>query len=168
MNQLRSFVFAFLFYLVLVIETQPQFRVMSIGGVTPDLALVMLTVYGIERGALRGAFVGLAVGLIRDAASAAPPGTHAMIGAIAGYLAGKLGWRIYKGHISSQVFTVVLVAVVAHTVQFLVDTGGNFPGTLRSAPVAIILQAIYSGLAAPPFFWGGGLLLERGRRLDAN
>lgn len=168
MRGLRSFVFLMLVYLVLVVETQPQFHLISVRGVTPDLALVLLCIYGVERGAARATWLGFLMGLVRDAAAGGALGPLALVGSVGGYLAGKWGGRIYKRQISTQFFFTAAIALSVHLIALLIDTGGNPGQILRSLPLGVGLRAAYTALVAPPFFWLGILALERRRRSHAR
>ncbi len=168
MNALRSLVFLFVLYLVLVVETQPQFRALALWGATPDLALALLCIYGVERGAARACALGFLIGLIRDAAVGGALGPLAGIGALGGYLAGKLGVRIYKRQISTQFLFTALIALTVHFLALLFDTGGEAGQIVRALPLGVGLRAAYTAAVAPPFFWLGILSLERKRRLHAR
>ncbi len=168
MTSIRSLIFASLLYMVLLVETQPQFQAMTILGVTPDLVLALLCVYGVERGAARACGLGFVLGLVRDAASAGALGPLALVGSIGGYLAGKLGRRIYKRQILTQLLFTLMIALIVHLMALLLDTGGNMGQVARSAPMAVGMKALYTALLAPPIFWFGILFLERERRMHGR
>ncbi len=168
MTLARSALFAVLLYLVLMVETQPQFHAIAILGATPDLALVVLCVYGVERGAARATALGFAMGLVRDAAAGGALGVFAFVGTIGGYLAGKLGRRIYKRHLSTQLLFTVMIAVIVHLLALVLDTGGNIGQVVRSAPLTVGMKAAYTALLAPPVFRLGILALERKRRMHGR
>ncbi|MAE68967.1 MAG: rod shape-determining protein MreD [Gemmatimonadetes bacterium] len=168
MTLIRSALFALLLYLVLMVETQPQFHSIAVLGATPDLALIVLCVYGVERGAARASALGFATGLVRDAVAGGTLGVFALVGTIGGYLAGKLGRRIYKRQISTQVLFTVTIAVVVHMLALVLDTGGNLGQVVRSAPLAVGMKAAYTAVLAPPVFRLGILALERKRRMHGR
>lgn len=168
MRLLRTSAFLVLYYLVLVAETQPQIRMMEVFGSVPDFALVLLCVYAVERGSTRATCVGFVVGLLRDSVGAGVLGSGALVGAIAGYMAGRLGDRIYKQQIRTQALFTFLVACVAHGIAVWIDVGGNVFQAIVSLPGAVLVRAIYTGLIAPPFFILGLFFLARGRRLHAR
>jgi rod shape-determining protein MreD len=161
-------VFLLVLYVVLVVETQPQFRGLALWGATPDLALALLCIYGVERGAARACALGFVMGLVRDAAIGGALGPIAGIGALGGYLAGKLGRRIYKRQISTQLLFTALIALTVHFLALLFDTGGDPGEVLRALPLGVGLRTAYTAVVAPPFFWLGILFLERKRQLHAR
>jgi rod shape-determining protein MreD len=95
-------------------------------------------------------------------------GGHALVGTLVGYLAGRVGVRIYKRQISTQVIFTTLVAVLAHSLVVLVESGGSLAALALGFPLQVLLRAVYAGLLAPLFFLVGFSLLGRDRRLHAR
>lgn len=60
----------------------------SLMGARPDLALLVLLVYAHRRGIQRGQIAGFLVGLLQDILGASPLGFYALLGLIAGIVAG--------------------------------------------------------------------------------
>lgn len=168
MTLLRTSAFLVLYYLVLVVETQPQIRMLEVFGSVPDLALVLLCVYAVERGPTRATCLGFVVGLLRDSVGAGVLGSGALVGAVSGYVAGRLGKRIYKKQLRTQALFTALVACIAHGFAVWIDVGGNVLEALVSFPGAVLVRAIYTGVWAPPFFIMGLFFLARSRRLHAR
>lgn len=165
MSWLRTSAFMILYYLVLVAETQPQIRGMEILGSVPDFALVMLCVYAVERGPTRATCLGFFIGLLKDSVGAGALGAGALVGAVTGYIAGRLGDRIYKKQLRTQALFTVLIACVSHGMAVWIDVGGNVFEALAAFPGAVLVRAIYTGAMAPFFFVVGLFFLARSRKL---
>ncbi len=62
---------------------------LSIAGAQPNLSLFLIMLYGHRAGVQRGQVAGFAVGLLQDALGSAPLGFYAVLGLVAGAIAGS-------------------------------------------------------------------------------
>ena len=70
----------------------------SVGGVTPDLPLILTALIALRRGPEAGCLVGFAAGLLQDATGGGLLGVQALSRALAGFAMGLLPGRIWVGH----------------------------------------------------------------------
>ena len=70
----------------------------SVGGVTPDLPLILTALIALRRGPEAGCLVGFAAGLLQDATGGGLLGVQALSRALAGFAMGLLPGRLWVGH----------------------------------------------------------------------
>jgi len=131
----------------------------ALGGVKPDLALIVLVFVAVRRGSMTGQVTGFASGLLEDLVSLSPVGFHALARTVIGFLYGRMEGNIFldpilmpllltitatilKGLLSS--FTVLLFALAAPGFQV-------FAGPLW-------IEVGYNALLAPFLFALLGLI----------
>ncbi len=127
---------------VLLIPLQASlFDAVSIGGIKPDLALIILYSIGLLTSPSEAALAGMAIGLLQDAGSASLIGLSGMTRGLEGLAAGLLGSRILD--ISSPAIVLFLMAF----------------SLAEGLLVALFLQVIYG--AVPFLAMMGGLILPQ-------
>ena len=118
----------------------------SVGGVTPDLPLVLTTLVALRRGPEAGCLVGFATGLLQDAAGGGLLGLQALSHALAGFAMGLLPGRLSVGHPLVQVPGLVLLTVAEGVLRFGLLQLFHFPASFGELLVHVILpQALYNG-----------------------
>jgi rod shape-determining protein MreD len=119
------YVFVLLLSSGAVILQSTIFKYISIAGVKPDLALIIILFIANSRGKLEGQVVGFGTGLIEDILSISPLGFHMFIKSFIGFIYG-----ITKG----TIFMDPLLMPVLLTVT----------GTVVKSLLAVLLSAIFS------------------------
>ena len=85
----------------------------SVGGITPDLPLILTALIALRRGPEAGCLVGFAAGLLQDATGGGLLGVQALSRALAGFAMGLLPGRLWVGHPLVQIpGDVILIARV--------------------------------------------------------
>lgn len=85
---------------------------MNLGGATPDLLLVTLVAVALLRGAITGAVVGFAAGLIVDTATLARLGETSLLLTVAGYWIGRYGETTGRDRTHAPLLSVAVVTVL--------------------------------------------------------
>ncbi len=134
--------------LLLIIPLQASLLdALSLGGVKPDLALVVLYIIGLLTSPAEAALAGIAIGLVQDIGSASLIGFSGMTRGLEGLVAGLLGSSVLD--ISSPVIVLFLAAfsiveglfitiflqVIYGAVPFLAMMGSR-----------VLPQALYTGI----------------------
>jgi rod shape-determining protein MreD len=115
----------------------------ALGGVKPDLALIILVFVAVRRGSMTAQLGGFASGLVEDLLSLSPLGFHAFFRATIGFLYGLSAGNIFLDPIMMPVVLTVL-------------------GTLLKGLVTSVLVALFS-ISAPGFrAFTGPLWIELG------
>ncbi len=139
---------------LLVLQTT-LFEPLRLGGVMPDLVLILVYLAGFPLGPARGAAVGAASGLWMDLLSAGPPGLNVATKAVAGVMAGLAGRAVLTGTVSRHVLTLGLISLVQGGVTYsLVWMLGESPPWWPTAGFLILPEAVYTGLAGGGVLWG--------------
>jgi len=126
----------------------------SIGGVTPDLPLILTALIALRRGPETGCLVGFASGLLQDAASGGLLGVQALSRALAGFAMGLLPGRLWVGHPLVQIPGLLLLTIAEGLLRFGLLQLFHFPAPFGELMMYVILpQALYNG------FLGAALVL---------
>ncbi len=88
-------------------------------GGRPDLPLVFVLAWAVQRGANEGAIVGFVAGLLLDSVGYTPFGLNAALLGIAGYVTGLPEANVYRGNFPFFVGIAVLITLAYHTLTFL-------------------------------------------------
>ena len=97
-------------FVLLQLSVAPRIAIL---GVRPDLALLLVTAWGLLRGARWGAALGMATGVLLDVIGGLPVGTLTSGLALAGLISG-----IGEGHLFRTHFLLPLVATVVGTLVY--------------------------------------------------
>ena len=119
---------------------------LSVGGVTPDLPLILTVLLALRRGAETGCIVGFVAGLLQDTAGGGLLGVQALTKALAGFGMGLLGGRLWVASPLVQVPSLVLLTVVEGFLRYGLLQFFHFPASFGALMVHVILpQALYNG-----------------------
>ncbi len=115
---MRRLFIALAFIVALILQTTilPFLR---IGGVMPDLLLVLVIFTALFYGSLAGGVVGFVVGLTQDLIGGPDLGLGVLSIFLAGYLMGHLGRRVNKDHLLAIFFLVLVGSFLASAVYLL-------------------------------------------------
>jgi rod shape-determining protein MreD len=105
MSWRRFLVYASIYGGVILIDTAFMGNV-TIGGISPDLPLLLLMFFAHYLGSMPGKLLGFVGGLVQDVLGLAPLGFHALLGTVIGHFSGLLQGRLYLD-------TLVLPALMA-------------------------------------------------------
>lgn len=138
-----------------VVVQVAAFRYVSVDGVVPDLALLLVVAAAISRGSQFGASLGFGAGLLLDLA---PPSDHvAGRWALALVLVGYLAGRVRQDARSSPLASVLLVAamsfvgtsVFAITGWVLGEGGQPVDATLRVIVISVLWDVFLAPFVVP-------------------
>ena len=129
----------------------------EVGGVKPDLALVIIALIAVRRGSMPGEIAGFASGLVADMISVGPLGLTAMTRTVVGYAVGRmaglvtLDWLLLPTIVAIaatvlKAFTVTVLALVVPWISGIYGVGAL--GFLRS----FLIEAAFNGVVAPALY----------------
>ncbi len=125
----------------------------AIGGVVPDIALIVVVFLANKRGSFEGELSGFGAGVAQDLLSLAPIGFHASTKTLVGYLIGKTRGKMFLDPIFLPILMVFAATLLHGLLASLIVTVFRielaFSGVL-SARFAIELA--YNALLAPVVF----------------
>lgn len=148
-NQLKvTFITILLIFIALIIQST-LFEFISINGVKPDLALILLVFISLRKGQRPGQTAGFITGLIEDFLSLPVTlGYYAAIKGIIGFLFGKFKGRMFIG----PIFMPVVIILVATFIKYLLAAIFSFffsvgePGFFS---FRLLIEIIFNCLLAP-------------------
>ncbi len=119
---------------------------LSVGGVTPDLPLIVTVFLALQKGPGTGCLAGFVAGFLQDMAGGGLIGVQALTKALAGFGMGLLVGRLWVSSPLVQVPGLVLLTVVEGLLRFLLLQFFHFPASLGELMLHVILpQALYNG-----------------------
>jgi rod shape-determining protein MreD len=137
--------------------------VVGVGGVVPDLPVVLTVLLALRFGPEAGCLTGFALGLAQDAVAGGPLGLHALSKALIGFAAGDLPRWILVRRPIVPVGLAILATVVDGLARFALLQAFHYPAPLGELFARVIVpQAGYNGLLAiAALAWPVGRLLRR-------
>jgi rod shape-determining protein MreD len=143
---MKSFVYFTILFLIIPVQAS-LLAPLSIGGIKPDLALVLLYIIGLLTGPLEAALAGMSLGLVQDIGSASFIGFSGLTRGLIGFSAGLLGRRVLD--LTSRSNSIVLVAFSLLEGIFIAFFLQMFYGSVPFVSLMagrILPQAIYTGV----------------------
>jgi len=127
---------------------------LGIGGVTPDLPLIVVVLLALRRGLEFGCVAGFAAGLLQDAAGGGLIGVQALTKAVIGFTIGAAGSRLRVTHVLVQVPGLMILTVAEGLARFALLKMFRFPAPFGELMLYVVLpQALSNG------FLGAALVL---------
>jgi rod shape-determining protein MreD len=125
----------------------------ELGGVHPDLALLVLIFVAMRRGSMVGQVSGFAAGFIEDLMNVSPLGFHSLLRTIIGFLYGLLSGNVFV----DPFLMPILLAVIATILKgFLAGVVSAMFGIASSGFITftgrVWIEAGYNGVVAPFLF----------------
>ena len=137
--------------------------VVGVGGVVPDVPIVLTVLLALRYGPEAGCLTGFALGLAQDAVAGGPLGLHALSKALMGFVVGDLPRWILVGRPVVTVALAVVATVLDGLMRFALLQLFHYPAPLGELFARVIVpQAGYNGiLAIAALAWPVGRLLRR-------
>jgi rod shape-determining protein MreD len=146
---------------IAVVLNSTVLRVIAIGGVTPDLVLILLVFLAVRRGSMSGQVAGFTIGVVEDLASLAPLGFHALLRTLLGFAAGRLHGYLFLDPVLMPFLLVVAVGIIKGLLAAAAAAAFAVPTDFGVLGGVFWIEVAYTGALAPPLF----LLLSRLRLL---
>jgi len=119
---------------------------LSVGGVTPDLPLIVTVFLALRQGPEAGCVAGFTAGFLQDMAGGGLIGVQALTKALAGFSMGLLVGRFWVASPLVQVPGLVLLTLAEGLVRYFLLQIFHFPASLGEMMTHVILpQALYNG-----------------------
>ena len=157
MSGIKTIAFILVVLIFLLLEVVCLDKI-EIRGIKPDLLLIALIFFSLQRNLIFGLSLGLALGLLKGVFSAGPPGIQMFTFGLCGLVTGKYFKFIYKQGIFVQIAIVFFLSIFAGLVYYLVSLPISvLPNPINSFWVIILPAGIYTAVFALPVF----LLLQK-------
>ncbi len=123
-----------------------------IGGVSPDIPLIVVVLLALRRGPEVGCLAGFAAGLLQDAAGGGLIGVQGLTKATIGALIGSLGGRLAVTQPLVQVSGLVVLSIAEGVGRFALLKLFHFPAAFGTLMTYVVLpQALYNGFIGAAF-----------------
>ncbi len=120
---------------------------MGIGGVVPDVAVVVVVLLALRRGPEAGCVVGFALGLVQDVLAGGPLGLHALSKALVGFGVGTLPRWFLVSRPVVPVGAALLATIADGLLRFGLLQLFHYPVPLGDLLAGVILpQAAYNAV----------------------
>lgn len=126
---------------------------LSIGGVLPNTALIIVVSYALLRGSISGAMVGFFSGMLMDIFFGTSIGFYALLFLLAGLTIGRSQKEFYRENYLLPVIICSLTAMVYESIVFI--TGFVFQGEtniLYFLLRLLIPEAVYTAVVTVPIY----------------
>ena len=128
--------------------------VAGVGGVTPDVPLILTVLIALRHGPESGCLAGFVAGLLQDASGGGLLGVQALTKGLAGFGMGLLVGRFWVSNPLVQVPGLVLLTIVEGLARFALLKVFHFPAPFGELMAYVVVpQALYNG------FLGAALVL---------
>jgi rod shape-determining protein MreD len=134
--------------LLLIIPVQASlFDSLSLGGIKPDLALVLLYIIGLLTGPAEAALAGIAIGLVQDIGSASFIGFSGLTRGLIGFSAGLLGRRVLDlASRSNSIFVAAFSLLEGIFIAFFLQMFYGSVPVVSLMAGRILPRALYTGV----------------------
>jgi len=106
----QPFIFSLLLSALFIILQSTLIQKISIYGVVPDIALIVIVFTSNSMGAMRGQLLGFSAGLLQDILSSGPLGFNALIRSVTGHIFGKIKGKLF---LDSILLPVLFIATAS-------------------------------------------------------
>ena len=119
---------------------------LSMGGISPDLPLILTVLLALRYGPETGCVVGFVAGLLQDTAGGGLLGVQALTKALAGFGIGLVVGRFWVTNPLVQIPGLVLLTITEGLLRYCLLQFFHFPASLGALLMHVILpQALYNG-----------------------
>jgi rod shape-determining protein MreD len=134
--------------LLLIIPVQASLiDSLSLGGIKPDLALVLLYIIGLLTGPAEAALAGMAIGLVQDIGSASFLGFSGLTRGLIGFSAGLLGRRVLDlASRSNSIFVAAFSLLEGIFIAFFLQMFYGSVPVVSLMAGRILPKALYTGV----------------------
>lgn len=138
---------------IIAILQTTVFQAIEIAGVRPDIALIVIAYYANQNGSFEGeigAFIG---GLVEDLLSLAPPGFHALVRAVVGFLYGLTQNKMLVDAVLVPFLLLAAGTLVKGVLASLTGTVfGVEPAATSVLSPWLFMEMAYNAVLAPILF----------------
>ncbi|MBD3304768.1 rod shape-determining protein MreD [candidate division KSB3 bacterium] len=135
--------FTVIIFLVAMVLQTTVFHLIQIGGVKPDLVLILVVYFGLTKGSDIGCVSGFAFGLIEDMFSGMSLGANALTKTIVGFLCGFSGKHLYTQSLVTHILCVGVSTIIDVLLLFSIH------GFLLDWENILIYETIYNMICCP-------------------
>lgn len=136
----------------------------SIGGIRPDLCLIVVCLVGVMSGEVHGMFLGLALGFAQDIFSAGELWLNMVAKGMIGFLAGFVSRHLANATPGAMLTLILALSFLSGLVFLVVERAGTgLLDALLGVRLLVLPQAAFDAAVGTGVYW---LVAGRTRRAD--
>lgn len=151
---MRYLILFLLAFLALLLQTT-LFRAFTIGGIIPDLILILVVCHALFNGVYRGTIYGVLCGLLEDLYIGRFIGMNAISKGVTAYVAGRLQGNVFKENIMVGIIGVIGGTLLNFVLLFVLSVLNFAKFNLdHSILIELGYQLLYNTiLTVPTYIW---------------
>ncbi|MDC7225863.1 MAG: rod shape-determining protein MreD [Spirochaetales bacterium] len=116
----NNFLFGLIITVLFVVIQSTLLQKISVYGVVPDIALIMIVFISNSCGAMKGQMLGFIAGLIQDFLSAGPLGFNALVRTVVGFFFGRMKGKLFLDSILLPVLFIIVASLIKEAMTALI------------------------------------------------
>jgi len=149
----RVTLFTVLFLAIAVVLQSTVLGKIAIGGVRPDIALIVLVFASLRRGSMVGQVSGFATGFLEDLMNVSPLGFHSLMRTIIGFLYGLLSGNVFIDPFLMPIILAVVATLLKGLISGIVSAlFGIASSGFITFTGRLWIEMGYNGVVAPFLF----------------
>jgi rod shape-determining protein MreD len=152
-RELRVTIVTIVVMLICILLQSTILQKIALGGVKPDLALLVLIFVSMRRGSMVGQVSGFATGFLEDVMNVSPLGFHSLLRTVMGFLYGLLSGNVFVDPFLMPIVLAVVATILKGILSGIVSAlfGITASGFITFAG-RLWIEAGYNGVIAPFLF----------------
>jgi len=152
-KELRVTIFTIIAMVICILLQSTILQKIALGGVRPDLALLVLIFVSMRRGSMVGQVSGFATGFLEDLMNVSPLGFHSLLRTVMGFLYGLLSGNVFVDPFLMPIVLAVVATILKGILSGIVSAlfGITASGFITFAG-RLWIEAGYNGVIAPFLF----------------
>jgi rod shape-determining protein MreD len=152
-ERLKLTLLTFFLIICAIVLQSTLFSIISIGGVKPDLALIVIIFISYRKGNVTGQLTGFSAGLIEDTLSLTPLGFHSLIKTFIGFLYGYIQGRVVIDVIVIPVLLVILGTIIKLFLSWIVSLLFSVTAVhIQFFHLNTVIEILYNAVLTPFVF----------------
>ncbi|SMB92160.1 rod shape-determining protein MreD [Desulfonispora thiosulfatigenes DSM 11270] len=135
-------------FISLILEST-VFNEFTLLKIKPDLLLIYVSLFALQKGSKKGASFGFGIGLLEDLFMAKFIGMNALVKAIVGFGIGFLEKRIYKENFLVPIIMVMVGTIIAGFGFYILSLILGIPISINHFKVIVLPMLLYNILLTP-------------------
>lgn len=152
-KELRVTIVTIVVMVVCILLQSTILQKIALGGVRPDLALLVLIFVSMRRGSMVGQVSGFATGFLEDLMNVSPLGFHSLLRTVMGFIYGLLSGNVFVDPFLMPIVLAVVATILKGILSGIVSAlfGITASGFITFAG-RLWIEAGYNGVIAPFLF----------------
>lgn len=148
----NPFIFSLIISVLFIVLQSTLIQKISVYGVIPDIALIVVVFCSNSMGTMRGQTLGFAAGLIQDILSSGPLGFNALVRTIIGFIYGRIKGKLFLDSILLPVLFIIIATFMKEVLTALIGFLFLPEGTISYFTKAFFIELGLNSFLSPFIF----------------